>query len=156
MLMKHKANSTAKSATTKKPSTSTSAVKTKASTTGATKKIKPVAKPKKIKPKKVPVKKGGRPRRKTKKVPRLPKVDGVVARPAPHDETKIALSVDNVTFFKNSDCTYYEQCMNHAAKKGWSQFHCRACKIYKEDETVDDQMRIALGRFNSGLNEPIY
>lgn len=155
--MKHKANSTAKPATTKKPSTSTSGVKTKASSTGATKKIKPAAKPKlkKIKPKKAP-QKGGRPRRKTKKVPRLPKVDGVVARPAPHDELKIALSVDNVDFFKNSDCAYYEQCMNHAAKKGWSQFHCRACKIYEKDETVDDQMRAALGRFSSGFNEPIY
>ena len=155
MPMKRKTNSTAKPATTRKPSTSTSAAKTKASTTGATKKIKsvkPSPRPKRI----IPVKKGGRPRRKTKRVPRLPKVDGIVARPAPHDETKIALTVDNVTFFKNSDCAYYEQCMNHAAKKGWSQFHCRACKIYEKDDTVDDQMRAALGRFTTGQNEPIY
>ena len=108
------------------------------------------------KPKKIVPKKGGRPRRKAKRIPRLPKVDGVVARPAQHDELKIALTVDNVDFFKNSDCLYYEACMNHAAKKGWGQFHCRACKIYEKDATVDDQMRAVLGRLNSGQNEPIY
>jgi hypothetical protein len=46
--------------------------------------------------------------------------------------------------------------MNHAAKKGWSQFHCRTCKIYEKDSNVDEQMRLALGRINSGQNEPIY
>lgn len=102
------------------------------------------------------LKRGGRPRRKTKKVPRLPKVEGVAANPMPHDELKVELTVDNVAFFKNSDCAYYEQCMNHAAKKGWSQFHCRACKIYEKDDTVNDRMRAALGRLGAGGNDPIY
>ena len=111
------------------------------------------------KKKKAPAKrKGGRPRRKAKRVPRLPKSEaGISAKPVPLDDSLIVLTIDNVDDFKKSNCRYYERCMNHAAKKGWSQFQCRVCKIYVKDNNIDNmQMRIALGRINSGQNEPIY
>ena len=80
----------------------------------------------------------------------------MAARPMPLDDSQLNLTIDNIDEYKKSDCRFYEKCMNHAAKKGWSQFHCNTCKIYEKDDNIDEHMRLALGRLNSGQNEPIY
>ncbi len=80
----------------------------------------------------------------------------MAARPMPLDDSQLNLTIDNIDEYKKSDCRFYENCMNHAAKKGWSQFHCNTCKIFEKDDNIDEHMRLALGRLNSGQNEPIY
>ena len=58
------------------------------------------------------------------------------------------LTLDNVERYKNSDCKHYEVCLDHAAKQGWNQFHCRSCKAYEADPEADEAYRNLLSRMS--------
>lgn len=76
--------------------------------------------------------KGGARRTKTKKIPKVPVNDfGKRGKPVLLDEPQLTL--DNVERYKKSDCRYYDQCLDHAAKSGWDQFQCGACNIYENN-----------------------
>ena len=81
---------------------------------------------------------GGKRRTKTKKIPKLPvNAQGIKAKPKALEDPPMTL--ENVDRYKKSDCMFYETCLDHAAKSGWDQFHCRRCKIYEENPDVDVQ-----------------
>lgn len=80
--------------------------------------------------------KGGARRTKTKKIPKLPTNDhGKRGKPVLLEDTQLTL--DNVERYKHSDCRYYDQCLDHAAKSGWDQFQCGACNIYENNPEAD-------------------
>jgi hypothetical protein len=62
------------------------------------------------------------------------------------------LTLDNVERYKKSDCKYYEQCLDHAAKSGWNQFHCRRCKVYELDPEADEAYLTMLTRMSKHLD----
>lgn len=98
---------------------------------------------------------GGRPRTRTKNIPRLPKSEkGVAANPELLEEPQ--LSLENLDFWKKSDCRFYVRCLDHAAKRGWIQFHCRSCKIYEIDEEADKDFRDLAAKMRPGAQDPIY
>lgn len=50
------------------------------------------------------------------------------------------LSIESVEYYKQSDCNYYETCLDYAARCMWNQFHCRECGAY---EPIPDEAREA-------------
>lgn len=62
------------------------------------------------------------------------------------------LSVDSVSRFKRHDCRSYVACLHDAARAGWAQFHCRACRAFVE-LPADDPTNAALTRLGKFLNQ---
>lgn len=99
-------------------------------------------------------KRGGRPRKRTRKFLPPPKTENGTANPQLLEDPA-QLYVDTVDLYKKSDCKYYEDCLEFAAKKGWSQFHCRSCDVYERNEEADRLFRDLLARMQKDLHEAI-
>lgn len=69
---------------------------------------------------------GGRPRTRDLEVPPLQGPGKPCRLDIPEN-----LSIESVEFYKQSDCTHYETCLDYAARCMWNQFHCRECGDYE-------------------------
>ena len=55
-----------------------------------------------------------------------------MAVPSPR-KLLLKLSLETVDKYKKWDCRNYENCLDTASDKNWTQFHCRDCKAYKKE-----------------------
>jgi hypothetical protein len=46
-------------------------------------------------------------------------------------DSEIDLSPRSVVRFKRTECAFYQDCMDVAARKGWKQFHCNSCNAFE-------------------------
>ena len=44
----------------------------------------------------------------------------------------IDVAIDMVTYHRNLACRHYDNCLTHAAGKGWPSFTCRGCVLRTE------------------------
>jgi hypothetical protein len=51
------------------------------------------------------------------------------------------LSINNVDYYKRSDCRNYEPCLNAAIRSGWTQFHCRACRAFERAAPSSEELK---------------
>jgi hypothetical protein len=54
-------------------------------------------------------------------------------------DSEIDLSPRSVVKFKRTDCAFYSECMDQAARKGWRQFHCNSCKAFEQRQDTRDE-----------------